>query len=40
MSPELRRKAWRSVVAACRELADELNDVLDKDELPARLEPL
>ena len=40
MAPEARRKAWRSVVAACRELADELNDVLDKGELPARLEPL
>jgi hypothetical protein len=31
---------WRSVVAACRELADELNEVLDKDQLAARLEPL
>ncbi len=40
MSPELRRKAWRSVVASCAELADELNDVLDKDQMAARLEPL
>jgi hypothetical protein len=40
MSPELRRKVWRSVVAACEELADELNEVLEKDQLPARLEPL
>lgn len=40
MSPELRRKVWRSVVAACEELAEELNDVLEKDQLPARLEPL
>ena len=40
MSPELRVKVWRSVVNACRRLADELNDVLDKDQLPARLEPL
>jgi len=40
MSPELRRKVWRSVVAACEELAEDLNDVLDKDQLPARLEPL
>ena len=40
MSPELRRKVWRGVVAACEELADELNEVLEKDQLPARLEPL
>jgi len=40
MSPELRRKVWRSVVAACEELAEELNDVLEKGQLPARLEPL
>lgn len=40
MSPELRRKVWRSVVAACEELADDLNEVLEKDQLPARLEAL
>ena len=40
MSPELRRKVWRSAVAACEQLAEELNDVLDKDQLPARLERL
>lgn len=40
MSPELRRKAWRSAVSMCAALADELSDVLDKGELPARLEPL
>ena len=40
MSPELRVKVWRSVVASCEQLAEELNDVLDKDQLPARLEPL
>ena len=40
MEPGARRKAWRSTVSACRVLADELNDVLDKDELSARLEPL
>ena len=40
MSPELRRKVWRSAVAACERLAGELNDVLDKDQLPARLERL
>lgn len=40
MSQDLRIKAWTSAVAACARLADELNDVLDKDQLPARLEPL
>ena len=40
MSPQLRMKVWRSVVAACEQLAEELNDVLDKDQLPARLERL
>lgn len=40
MSPELRVKVWRSTVAACERLAEELNDVLDKGELPARLERL
>jgi predicted acylesterase/phospholipase RssA len=39
--PEARRiEVWRSVVSACRALADDLNDVLDKDHLAARLEPL
>jgi hypothetical protein len=33
-------KVWRSAVAACERLAEELNDVLDKGQLPARLEPL
>jgi len=40
MSPDLRRKVWRSVVSACEELAEEFNDVLDKEQLAARLEPL
>jgi len=40
MTPEVRRKVWRSVVSACEELAEDLHSVLDKDELPARLEPL
>jgi hypothetical protein len=40
MSPELRRKVWQSAVAACEQLAEELNDVLDKDQLPSRLEKL
>ena len=40
MSPDLRVKVWRSAVAACAQLAEELNDVLDQDQLPARLERL
>ena len=40
MSPELRGKVWKSTVAACEQLAEELNDVLDKDQLPARLQAL
>lgn len=40
MAPELRRKVWRSVVAACEALADDLVEVLDKGKLPERLEPL
>lgn len=37
---EQRVRAWRQVVAACKALADELNDVLEKDQLAARLRPL
>jgi hypothetical protein len=40
MSPERRRKVWKSAVASCAALAEEFNDVLDKEQLPARLEPL
>lgn len=40
MTPARRIEMWRSVVSACRALADDLNDVLDKDRLAARLEPL
>lgn len=40
MSPSARRKIWCAAVAACQELADELHDVLDKDQLAARLQPL
>lgn len=40
MTPELRRKVWRSVVSSCSELADDFNDVLDRNDLSARLEPL
>lgn len=35
-----RVKVWRGVVDRCKRLADDLNDVLDRGELPARLQPL
>ena len=40
MSPEIRRKLWRSVVVSCEALAEDFVDVLDKDRLMDRLEPL
>ncbi len=39
-TPDERVKAWRTCVAACTELADEFNEVLEKDLLAARLQPL
>jgi hypothetical protein len=38
--PEERVRAWRTVVDMCDELADEFHEVLDKNQLAARLEPL
>jgi len=40
LSPEARTRAWRGTVDACRELADELEDVLENDRLAERLQPL
>lgn len=40
MGPARRMELWRAVINACGALADDLNDVLDKDSLAARLEPL
>jgi hypothetical protein len=37
---EERVRAWRTVVDMCDELADEFHEVLEKDQLAARLEPL
>ena len=39
-APDDRIRAWRTCVAACEELADEFNEVLEKDQLAARLQPL
>ena len=39
-SPADREKAWRGCVAACTELADEFNEVIARDQLAARLQPL
>lgn len=39
MAPADRESAWRTTVAACRELADELEDVLENDRLAERVKP-
>ena len=39
-SPAERVHAWRTTVDMCDELADEFHEVIDKDQLAARLEPL
>ena len=38
--PAERVRAWRKVVDMCDELADEFHDVIDKEQLGARLQPL
>lgn len=38
--PEERVRAWHTVVDMCDELAEEFHEVLEKDQLAARLEPL
>lgn len=35
-----RERAWRGAVAACQELADELEDVLESDRVADRLQPI
>ena len=35
-----RRQAWRDCVAACKEMSDEFNEVMEKDQLAARLQAL
>ena len=39
-SPQERVMAWRTCVTACVELADEFNEVMARDQLAARLQPL
>lgn len=39
-TPDERIRIWRQVVQACEQLADELQEVLDRDLLAARLTPL
>lgn len=38
--PQDRMKAWRTCVAACNELADEFDEVMERNQLAARLQPL
>jgi hypothetical protein len=40
LTPAARVKAWRTCVVACEALADEFNEVIEKQELAARLQPL
>ncbi len=40
MTEEQRMRSWREAVSACKELADDLADVLDNGKLAARLQPL
>ncbi len=39
-STEERMRMWKTAVSQCRAMADELNDVLDKGQLAARLQPM
>lgn len=39
-TPDERVTAWRACVLACERLADEFNEVMVKDQLAARLQPL
>lgn len=38
--PEERVRTWRTVVDMCDEIADEFQEVIEKDQLAARLQPL
>ena len=40
LEPAKRVRIWRGVVSACREIADELEDVLTQDKLAERIRPL
>lgn len=39
-TPPERIKAWRACIEACEEMADEFREILEKDELAARLQAL
>jgi predicted acylesterase/phospholipase RssA len=39
-SPAERKSAWWTCVKACEELADDFNEILEQDQLAARLQPL
>jgi len=40
LTPGQRVAAWRTCVAACEALAEEFNEVIEKEQLAARLQPL
>ena len=39
-APAERVRIWKQCVSACKELADEFHEVIENDQLAARLEPL
>ena len=39
-TPDERVRIWRQCIAACRQMADEFVDVIEKEQLAARLQPL
>jgi hypothetical protein len=39
-TPLQRKRNWRESIIACRRLADEFHEVIEKDQLAARLQPL
>ena len=39
-SPAERERIWRTTVTACKEMADELQDVLENNRLAERVQPL
>jgi len=38
--PKVRERAWRTVVDMCDEIADEFHEVIETNQLAARLQPL
>ena len=39
-SPSERIRAWRACTRACQQLSDDFNEIMETDQLAARLQPL